>query len=311
MKANKIALFGKANKEVGAGHIMRLLSIADDLQLYGYQSTFVGSLQKNTWFEAELKRRPYIEFGDPETICRDSVVLIDCYDLNAINQIIGLPWKRKIQLIDSFSQSLGSKVDIRIDFSINTLSTSNPQTGDYSGLEYTPIRRINKDKSISAPTNHDILVASGGTSNRDFLSKIHDFLHGSNLKVAYVGDLDLSLCNLPECRIYRLGVDYDLFLSNSKILVVPCGTSVWEAISIGVTVVTFPIYLNQSSFFQSLRERQLIFGDSNLSNVDKDSFLKILDEAFASRHGHDSNTSEYLGASRISKIIRDLVQNLN
>lgn len=311
MKATRIALFGKANKEVGAGHIMRLLSIADDLQLHGYQSTFVGSLQRDTWFEAELKRRPYIEFSDPETICRESVVLIDCYDLNAINQIISLPWRCKIQLIDSFSLSLGSKVDIRIDFSMNTLGISNPQTGDYSGLEYTPIRRINKDKSIGTPTNYDILVASGGTSNKDFLSKIHEFLHGSNLKVAYVGDVDLSLCDLSECRIYRLGLDYDLFLSNSKILVVPCGTSVWEAISIGVKVVTFPIYLNQFSFFKSLLDRQLIFGDSNLSNIDKDYFFKILDDAFASRHRPASNTSEYLGASRISKIIRDLVENLN
>ncbi len=311
MKATKISLFGVATKEVGAGHVMRLLSIADDLNQFGHRSTFVGLLQKDTWYEAEFKRRPYIEFSTPETICRESVVLIDCYDLNAINQIINFPWKRKIQLIDSFSQSLGSKVDIRIDFSMNALSMSNPQAGDYSGLKYTPIRRINRDKAIGAPTNYDILVASGGTSNRDFLSKIHEFLHGSNLKVAYIGDSDLSLCSLSECHIYSSGSDYDLLLSNSKILVAPCGISVWEAISIGVSVITFPIYLNQFSFFKSLRNLQLVFGDSNLSNVNKALFFRILDDAFDAHKRPNFNPSEYLGVSLISKIIRDLVKDLN
>jgi len=311
MKAAKIALFGEANKEVGAGHVMRLLSIADDLNQFGHRSTFVGSLLKDTWYEAEFKRRPYIEFSAPETICRHSVVLIDCYNLSAINQIIDFPWRRKIQLIDSFSQSLENKVDIRIDFSMNALSISNPQAGDYSGLEYTPIRRINREKLIGASTNYDILVASGGNSNRDFLSKIHEFLHGSNLKVAYIGDLDFSLCNSSECHIYSSGSDYDLFLSNSKILVAPCGTSVWEAISIGVSVVTFPIYLNQFSFFKSLRDRQLVFGDRNLSNVNRASFFRILEDAFDSHKRSNFNPSEYLGASRISRIIRDLVEKLN
>lgn len=301
-----IFLLGSANRNLGAGHLMRLLSIADELHKLNLETFFIGNVQPDTWYAKNLQKRSFIKMEIPYTLPQQSILLFDIYDDLEYKSILELSWKYRIQLMDSHSQNLDFGADIRINFSPRLSTTFVRKESDLLGIEYTPVRSFPRMNKYQNEKKNIVVTGGGGMANLSFIKRLHSMLHTSNYEVAYFSPNFETLCEGPRCKYFELGNSYDSLLGQSHLLISPCSSGIWEALKVGTNVLTFPLTDNQYEFFNIVTDMNLITGYRDFWKLEKSAFFKLLLEALNKEVNKDLQFSNLEGAQLIAKSICDL-----
>ncbi|MCR4553464.1 MAG: UDP-2,4-diacetamido-2,4,6-trideoxy-beta-L-altropyranose hydrolase [Succinivibrionaceae bacterium] len=288
----KIAIRVDANEIVATGHLVRDIAIANQLRKHNAEVLFILAEAKQL-DRLEQNKFPYrILHSDwrkldeelpllKKLIAEEQVdlIMVDSYsasnlylaDLNGILPVI---------YIDDLSKEIYD-IAMVIHYIPNIDETeyklryrnASPVTMVFTGLEFCPLRDEFSNllyRDIQArPMN--ILLTTGGTDplNLEFkiLNKILSSSELGNFTVdVIIGDLSTHFKELDELRrknparvrLHQNVVHMSDFMSNSRIAVSACGTTLYELCTCGLPSVAFAIADNQLKVGEYMDRMQLI-----------------------------------------------------
>lgn len=278
------------NAEIGIGHIMRCLTIAEEYhQICPGQVQFVCASGKS----AEIVRRHGFEAVSLETDYRDMEaelplwenlkfgltgancsILVDSYQvtdpyLSALRKY-GTVW-----LMDDMQQRAWP-VDGVINY--NMFADSNIYKELYSGMEncrlcigsrYTPVRKqfLNRGYRIADEVT-DILITTGGGDRDNIAGAILEAIYEEkNTKIHYhlvtgvfnpyfeeLKSLEKTCCGI---HIYHDVKDMAGLMEKCQLAITAGGTTIYELASIGVPFICFSYAENQEAPTRYVGERQI------------------------------------------------------
>lgn len=281
-------------KEIGTGHIMRCLSVADALRQMGEAVCFLMAddsaaalVEKagqdyrvlHSSFkhpEEELDELiPFFSEGGKSVFLADSYFVTPSY-LSRIRACMPVGY------MDDRGIS-GLPVDLLINYNIfadaSIYGGSEERATEYLlGTRYAPLRREFHEVSYQVREQAEsVLITTGGSDRYDLAGKI--------LKEAlkYPGARDLEYCvvsgayneNLPalleiesqhpNVKIYRNVTRMSELMQNCDIAVTAGGSTMYELSAVGVPIVCFSFVDNQEKIVEGFREREIVcFGGDYL-----------------------------------------------
>lgn len=335
------------NETIGTGHIMRCLSIADEIRRQGEAVTFIL---------ADKYCLDIIKKNDFDFICLNSVwndleqeidclcslikernissILIDSYfvTLNYLNTVRKLA---KIAYIDDLNEFI-YPVDLLINYNIyaNELDYQRRyyevglDTKFALGCKYTPLR--NEFKNTKKVINKDVkslLITSGGTDKYDAIGNIINTVSKSE----WFGNVDIyaiigkfnkhkdSLINkwgnTDNIHLLCDVSNMSYFMNKCDIAVTAGGVTTYELLACGIPSVMYILADNQIMISKSVSKQNLIIyaGDirDNISSVMKsiiDSLdMLILD--YSKRKSISATMQSIVDGSGCERIAHLLIEN--
>lgn len=252
----KILLSCHTSKEIGMGHFVRQLNIAEEMVSRGYKITFavsdytpaVNLLEEKKLLYIKSKKMPFEVKPEFEA---DIIVL----DVNNTDENYIKSLKKKGNKVVSFDD-LGTGRDY-----VDLLVDSNLDPSDFSkarslfGLKYVivPTRFSvcrNLEKEIPEKIGR-VAISMGGTDPRCIGPEIAKFLlkSGSDFKIDLIlgagfndkdnkpGNMNFILNNGSKCEIHKNILDLAEILFNADIIICAGGITLYEACAVGTPAV--------------------------------------------------------------------------
>lgn len=282
-------------REIGAGHIMRCLSIADALRQLEQEVCFLlsddavvpilESKKQNYMVLGSSYLRPEEELDDLLPVFKDrekSVFLADSYYLTA-NYLRRIGELMPVCYIDDKGIS-DLPVDLLINYNVFAESVVYPgeaqdRTGKYLlGTAYAPLRQEFKQVSYQVRDRaRRVMITTGGSDKYDLAGQILEYvLHRPETQ-------DLEYCvvsgaynqHLPHLREIeknydRVQVCSDVanmleLMQSCDIAVTAGGTTMYELCAVGVPIICFSFVDNQQKIVEGFLNREIVcFGGDYL-----------------------------------------------
>jgi UDP-2,4-diacetamido-2,4,6-trideoxy-beta-L-altropyranose hydrolase len=263
--------------KIGSGHLIRCLSIAEQLRKAGHQVEFAClPLLGNQISELE-KQAFTVLIGPKDTEPANwipseknyDICIIDQYSLNDVYELKMRNFSKKIIVIDDWGSRKHS-ADAIIDPSISSHSrirkSINSSTPFYTGSDWLLMREdfiISHTLAKPRKSIQNVLVFFGGTDPKDLIIRYHEEV--SNLKT----DLNFHfLISSGHPRIDQFkqilnptNVFFDFspknmasYLLSMDIYLGSAGTITWERMCVGLTGLVISIVENQVDQAETLAE---------------------------------------------------------
>ncbi len=260
-----------ANREIGTGHIMRCLSIADAARNLGEDTVFIVA---DSSAEGLLKERnyPYIVLNSKWNDFN--------FELDLMFDIIH---KKKIQklLIDSYYVTERYLEELRkyvytmyiddlnkLHYPVDCLVCYAPYYEDFQytdhykntklllGTKYAPLRQefINCNAKRIPEKIDNLLITSGGSDNFGFIDKMLESLEKCNYQhitavcgVYYDGfeRLIKKYKSFPSVRIKKNINNIKQYMEESDVVISAGGTTLYELAAVGVPTISYILADNQ------------------------------------------------------------------
>lgn len=297
-----------ANNEIATGHVMRCMSIADEMRQNNINVCFLTAdhnadvLIKKRGFEVicldsvwnnlenEISERKLITLlkntDDLEGIIVDTYYVTENY-LQTLHNIC-----KTIYIDDIFSLKK-YPVDILINYNIygeelDYKSRCLNETRLLLGTEYTPLRQEfkNIDKKIRE-TVKDVFISTGGTDNYNIAGKLlgeifenkkselsklnfHVISGAMNKNLPYLLEMEKKYKNII---VYQNVSNISEIMLKCDIAVSACGSTMYELCACGLPIVTYSFADNQIPGIRKFAEKGVAFNCGDL----RDDFEKVVD----------------------------------
>lgn len=285
----KIVLRADASSEIGTGHVMRQVALAEELLLQGVEVFLVGEVQGLGWLEEKLNSVSGLQrVGQPKGTF-DSGVLqelgasVSTIDSYALTQTDLAEWEaqgsRTLVFIDGPRQRLGGGLAV-----VPALSDKFSWLGDlckrfnsvHAGADYLMIRdEIKRAKQVmqqEPPSSPQILVVIGGADPRGITELIESamFELASKYKVVFVGregrrDFVRSNLNIRGRIIHSPRSSFVAELAKSTLVISAAGTTSAELLFLGIPSLFIPVVGNQvenARALESMDSSSVLWPDS-------------------------------------------------
>lgn len=272
------------NPDIGTGHIMRCLSLADALQEQGWEITFITA---EPYFQRLIQTRgypctvlgtaydrmeeelsiflPIIERERPELVILDSYFVTSQY-MEAIRNISRLLYIDDLNAFDY-------PADAVVNYNIYGPELPYPQNKTYFlGPQYAPLRK--EFQGLSQRNTKDrvenVLVSTGGTDQYHVALHCAEYLREHLPRENMIFHLVLGAMNRDIVQLEQIAKDFSFIKLHRQVtdmcsLMLQCdvaisaaGTTLYELCACGVPAVTYILADNQIQGAQMFQKAGLM-----------------------------------------------------
>lgn len=292
----RVVIRADASQAQGTGHVMRCLTLAQELVAQDVQPILLGNIFGTDWLMNLINRSGIGFLGISEQglsikdieLAKPDFIVIDSYefsveDINSASKIsqtltISDSWNSKIATQFILDQNLGA--EFRYPANLN-------QDSRYLlGSKYALIRRdISKLRLISLETKSDLMECNllcffGGSDPSSAavqFAKIMRNFDGPHLTIISPRESHSNIASLLDGKhfsIHEFTPDLPQYILNADAVVAAAGTSTQELGTIGIPTAYVSIAKNQDANINAIREYQtgLVF---DFKDDDDEIFEKI------------------------------------
>lgn len=287
-----IAFRANANPQIGAGHVMRCLSIADAYQNNGHHCLFVMSSNdlsdtvKAHGHEIIILNSDYSNMdAEPVSFLHDydlSILFVDSYNVTE-------SYMKKLHTQISLRNIPLVYIDDRCDFpytcdillNYNIYAEENKYKNLYRhnrphfllGTSYTPLRSEFKSSSpkIMPTSGQNILVSTGGSDTEHFTVELIKASLNSKMNFIFV----IGAMNPDKDKIHRLAAGHENIslkenvtrmselMNSSDVAISAAGSTLYELCATQTPTVTYILADNQIPAAERFSEKGIIknYGD--------------------------------------------------
>lgn len=269
-----IAIRADCNSEIGMGHVMRCLSVADSLKTLGENVCFIVSKDTDVSFFANIPYK-YIVLQDDSDIWSAAEVcnilkhdnitklFLDSYRVT-VGKINELSSCAKVFYLDDlhlFDYNVDSVINYNIEAKDSDyLPTKYADRKLYIGAKYFPLRSEFKNisKAVVRKDLKNVLITTGSTDKNKIAKQIIDavdvekypnidffILKGKFYNGEYKTEIDKLSKDYKNIHILEWGQNMaELYLS-FDLVIAPGSNTTFEALSLNVPCISFEFVDNQ------------------------------------------------------------------
>lgn len=249
-----------ASQQIGAGHVMRVSTIAQEAIARGHECHFVGITSELSWVDKYVRKLGFKSLSQNidsfDTNFRDEILVLDSYTV-ALDSTYNNPniWKMVVCVTDQFTPKYSA------DIFVNQGMKSKPTLDDrleLSGPDFALIRKsIKKSTSRNAVEFPPILLVLGGGSDPyGFVRAVLQKLRSSDLLFEAHVFSDENLDSFSDLNIHQhqLGSELDDFADGVDLVITTASTSSIEFIAREIPTLVACAVDNQEKFYSELGE---------------------------------------------------------
>lgn len=316
-----------ANSDIGTGHVMRCISIAQELQKSGQEVWFVCADETSAKLLEAKGQRYYIlntDYRDMENeldnflfmLCEQSpdALLIDSYYVTA-EYLKKLGECVKTVFIDDMA-FFPYPVDVLINYNIFAgpdLYKDYLEEKPYFllGMDYAPLRSEFRDVSYDVQASvKDVLITTGGSDKYNLAGQILKKLLSDNETkelnfhvVSGVFNQHLSILEelkrtFQNVHVYTNLADMSKLMQKCDLAVSAAGSTVYELLAIGVPVVTFSFVDNQVKSAEAFGEKKVAVMQGHYEPFSAEEFVSGLTEGIKQLMGNCQMREELMKKGR-------------
>lgn len=273
----KIAFFVNGGLEIGMGHIMRCLALADEFRVQGCELFFVSTaadgIEKIRSFGYAVEN-PTDLFGFFKTHSFD-MLMIDSYDVTPDFFLKLKSLTGRLGYIDDLN-AFTYPVDLLVNGNIYVKEADYkrhmPDEVLLVGTEYNLIRQEFRELLDKEPCGDvkSILLLNGSTDTNHMCSKIADMiLSDANLadlqlniaagqSSAVFSDLYALACRHPNVTLYTDYQSMSRLMLESELAISAAGSTLYELCACGVPALSFIVAENQTALAEYMDKHGLV-----------------------------------------------------
>lgn len=273
-----VALRCDARPDLGVGHVVRCLALADELRARGLRVTLVGDVEVS-WVGREVTARglhPVVPPADADglaALCTDLAVdalVLDGYHLDPASGAAARAAGIVVLAVVDGAFGDGQAADLYLDQNLGARPASGPQVpasaGHLLGLDHVLFRdevlAYRRPETPPAATPPRVLCVFGGTDAYDAAPVVVPLVLATGRPVHVVAvaarpDLAAALERLTVGPGQRLDVieptpDLARLAAGCDAAVVAAGTSMWELLCLGVPFAVVTVADNQRPGYETV-----------------------------------------------------------
>lgn len=258
------------NPTIATGHMMRCLSIADEVRELGGDVTFIAAdeyplelcnsrgydviVLHSEWEDMESEIPKLTEVIDANHI---EELFVDSYQVTP-EYLSGLQKHVKVTYLDDLDK-FSYPVDRIICYAnyYNRFSYAKENSGQYClGMQYIPLRKVFRncpEKKISDRI-HKVLLLSGGTDSHGIIEKmVERFKNEDSITVVtvcgryYEGfqELQDKYSEYPYFEFYKNVSDLEEYMKEADLAISAGGTTLYELCAVGTPTISYSFADNQ------------------------------------------------------------------
>lgn len=268
------------DSSIGAGHIVRCVSIAQEVEAQGGKAVFVSTNEESVKILQKYNFEPLLVGGDPRHLGKfdaqkladvmdgDTSVLVDSYGITNEFFDTCADLDLKVAYIDDmYTFETGSLSDpvrrnvrvlINYSFGFSEEDYDNVYKGTSTklliGPKYAPVRKVFREKADQYQVRdkvENVLITTGSTNPNKSLEKMaqgcRDALSDARISVV-VGpnaSFDSSLVSKLNLHLIKGATDLSDYMFGSDLVISAAGTTLYELYTLGVPTIVVPIVENQ------------------------------------------------------------------
>jgi spore coat polysaccharide biosynthesis predicted glycosyltransferase SpsG len=256
----RIVFRADASRQIGAGHVMRVSTIAQEAIARGYECHFVGTTSELSWVDKYLRQLGFKSLNQNvnsfDTNFHNEILVLDSYTI-PLDSPFNKPniWQMVVCVSDQFTPNYSA------DIFINQSMKSKPALDDrleLSGPDFALIRKSIK-KSTSRNTvgfPPKLLVLGGGSDPYRFVRAVLQKLSSLDLPFVVHVFSDENLDSFLDLQIYQhqLGPELDEVANDIDLVITTASTSSIEFIAREIPTLVACAVDNQEKFYSQLTE---------------------------------------------------------
>ncbi|MFT8352407.1 UDP-2,4-diacetamido-2,4,6-trideoxy-beta-L-altropyranose hydrolase [Clostridium saccharoperbutylacetonicum] len=294
----KIFIRADGGKEIGLGHVMRMLVLGEELQKSN-EVVFICRNSINNKFEAGIKKIKeksfkVIEISEEDYIeeiieiqkrYNADVLITDSYD---VDEEYFIKLKKYFKLIGYVDDVNKCKMDVDFiinqninAYDLNYKKNINPSTKLFLGTQYCMLRdefrQAYKSKEIKKEVQ-DILLTLGGMDNNhntlkilDQIKDINKNIHmviGSAFNKTLIDKIQDMTKKYNNIYIYKKANMAQLMLK-CDVAISACGSTLYELAAMSVPSIGIVLAENQKFVAEKMKEMKLIFECFEIEAIEK------------------------------------------
>jgi spore coat polysaccharide biosynthesis predicted glycosyltransferase SpsG len=244
-----------ASRLSGAGHVARLLAIAEESISRGIECIFIGEITEPEWLLRKFEELEIIYLPNSRVssfpFLDSDILFIDSYSVKKSDPLIcSKVWKKRILLADSSTPAY----DADLVFYIENLPVPERFSSSqvHHGFKYFPLKKsITRVKSSSGRLKK-LVVVGGGTDPYNFASEMSKILHSlEGFKTAVFVSEDVeSIADLDSrFEVLSFGGNLDSQIDSSDLVFSTASTLALETLARGIPLGIACAVENQRTFY--------------------------------------------------------------
>jgi spore coat polysaccharide biosynthesis predicted glycosyltransferase SpsG/L-amino acid N-acyltransferase YncA len=313
---NRFVFRADANSLIGAGHVMRIFGLLEELVLQKYQVVFIGDTHEFSWISERLKALniEVFSFEDSEFTGNKltDILILDSYQHKITSNFLKLEkWKFVIVFFDEHTPNYAATLKIHPGLRKNWPEKSGQKI--LSGSDFIPMRKTITKISNEAKSKKLIITVVGGGIDKfnlaEEMAKIIVKVE-ADFEVNFFTN-DLSSIE-PDYRfnIFPIGSQLDLIGNKSELVFTTASTTCLEFIARGCVVGICSTAENQTQYYRELSRLgvaapigEMIDGVWKLDSV----IIERLIVSREYRESYDKESKNLIDLDGASRIVNEII----
>lgn len=310
-----------ADREIGAGHVMRSLALAMEAIDRGHKCLFLGQIRDLDWVRKAVEKvefeeiidNPIIFDSDPET----DILVIDSYHLSPkLPQLQENNWRSVIVIGDALTPAYKCALFIHPGIDDHWIVDSEKSLAGFDYVMLRPAIKIARDNKSPENEILNIVVSGGGGDAFGFSEAIGRELDkiDSNFVAHFFSNYPVQSLTGKDFRNYPLGPEIDEVRKLANVAITTASTSSLEFIAAEIPTAILCTVDNQQEYYQELSSRGLALPVGTFTRSEGWVInFEALEDFINSKHKQQELISaitgkfDFLGSRRILGKIEQLV----
>jgi UDP-2,4-diacetamido-2,4,6-trideoxy-beta-L-altropyranose hydrolase len=278
----KVLIRADASVTQGTGHVMRVLTLGDELVATGHDVHLAATDSNIPWLENLISSKPFVRHSvrahslDAELIDQIAPdwVVVDSYEIPA--SLIGAArtHARVLAIVDGDDR--GIEADLYLDHNVGADRLDWPDNvaqrilaGSKFALVRRAIRNVKRDDPWKLSTETPrVLAVLGGSDPTGMIVDVaralsavsHDFSATLVCAPAWRAEVNDIIGNKPNFTIIEPTDELPALLAHTDIAISAAGTSSWELCTLAIPSILIEVVDNQTEGLREMTARGLVIG---------------------------------------------------